>query len=75
MYNVDMPVTPINALFEIIRIQTMASGAIRYTFETAENELDLMRTLAECRVRGALLETVMLPVEVKKAENDRKLQF
>ena len=44
----------IRATFEIIRIQTMADGSIRYTLETSENELDTMRKIAECRLRGAL---------------------
>ena len=61
---------PIKASFEIIRVQTMASGAIRYVLETSETELDTARQIMECYVRGALLETVMLPRDVTKSNDD-----
>ena len=54
----------IRATFEIIRIQTMADGSIRYTLETSEKELDTMRKIAECRLRGALLEAALVPIEL-----------
>lgn len=59
----------VNVLFEVIRIQTMQSGAIRYTFETSENELDVMRDIAECKNRGILLDTVMLPVKLPQRKS------
>ena len=46
---------------EIIRVQTMADGAIRMIFEAAENETVLLAQLAECRRRGAILEIEARP--------------
>ena len=64
----------LTAEFEVIRVQTMASGAIRYTLETAESEVDLMRDIVECQVRGILLHATMIPFRPSSGnleENDR----
>ena len=59
----------INVVFEVIRIQTMSSGAIRYVFETSENELDVMRDIAECQNRGILLDSIMVPTKTPQKKS------
>ncbi len=68
-------IEPIRFTAEIIRIQTMASGAIRYVIETSESDIDVMLSMAECRLRGALLEVAALPREFTIKDDDRKLHF
>ena len=63
----------INVVFEVIRIQTMSSGAIRYVFETSENELDVMRDIAECQNRGILLDSIMVPTKTPQRKNQTEL--
>ena len=41
---------------EIIKVQTMESGAIRVTLDLPEHETVLMAKLAECKRMGAVLE-------------------
>lgn len=41
---------------EIIKVQTMESGAIRLTLDLPEHETVLMAKLAECKRMGAVLE-------------------
>ena len=55
-------VETINALFEVIKVNTMASGAVRITLEADETRTDLLQKLADVKRGGGLLETVMLPV-------------
>ena len=64
----------IKAKFEIIRVQTMQSGAVRVVLEASENRTDLLSTLADVKRGGGILEAVMLPV-IQEIENDRKLHF
>ena len=61
-----MAIEPIKATFEIIRVQTMASGAVRIVFEADETRTDLLQKLADVKRGGGLLETVMLPVLPQK---------
>ena len=65
----------INVVFEVIRIQTMSSGAIRYVFETSENELSVMRDIAECQYRGILLDSIMVPTKTPQRENLTELDY
>ncbi len=55
-------VKPIQALFEVIRVQNMASGSIRVVLEADETRTDLLSILADVKRGGGLLESVMLPV-------------
>ena len=57
-----MAIEPINATFEIIRVQTMASGAVRIVFEADETRTDLLKSFADVKRGGGLIEAVMLPV-------------
>ena len=59
----------LHVLFEVIRVQTMQDGAIRYVFETAENEYDLMRDIVECKTRGILLDATMIPIKPSPRES------
>lgn len=52
----------IKALYEVIRVQIMASGAVRIVLEADETRTDLLQTLADVKRGGGLLETVHLPV-------------
>jgi hypothetical protein len=52
----------IKAAFEIIRVQTMQSGAIRVVLEASEDRTDLLQILADVKRGGGILETAMLPV-------------
>ncbi len=61
-----MAIEPIKATFDIIRVQTMASGAVRIVFEADETRTDLLQKLADVKRGGGLLETVMLPVLPQK---------
>jgi hypothetical protein len=54
---------------EIIKVQTMESGAIRLTLDLPENETALMAKLAECKRVGALLNIKAIPI-VKQQENN-----
>lgn len=60
----------IKTQFEIIRIQTMASGSIRYVFETRDSDLETMQKIAECRLRGAMLEAALVPIDMTKVEEN-----
>ena len=62
----------IRAQFEIIRVQTMASGAVRIVLEASESRTDLLQLLADVKRGGGLLETVMLPVLPQESENERR---
>ena len=46
---------------EIIKVQTMESGAIRLTLDLPEHETVLMAKLAECKRRGAVLDIEAVP--------------
>ena len=63
---------PITAQFEIIRVQTMASGAVRIVLEADETRTDLLQILADVKRGGGLLEAAMLPVyaELKEGGKD-----
>ena len=54
----------IKAKFEIIRVQTMQSGAVRVVLEASEHRTDLLSTLADVKRGGGILEAVMLPVVI-----------
>ena len=53
---------------EVIKVQTMESGAIRLTLDLAEHETVLMAQLAECKRRGAVLEIEATPKVAKKEQ-------
>ena len=46
---------------EVIRVQTMESGAIRVTFDLPEHSIMQMAQLAECKRWGAVLTVVCTP--------------
>lgn len=46
---------------EIIKVQTMESGAIRLTVDLPEHETVLMAKLAECKRWGAVLDVTATP--------------
>lgn len=52
---------------EIIRVQTMADGAIRLVLEAPETETMLLAQMAECRRRGAILEIEAIAKVQEKA--------
>ena len=57
---------PIKATFEIIRVQTMASGAVRIVLEADETRTDLLKSFADVKRGGGLIEAAMLPVVPEK---------
>ena len=59
-----MAIEPIKATFDIIRVQTMASGAVRIVFEADETRTDLLKSFADVKRGGGLIEAVMLAVQV-----------
>jgi hypothetical protein len=61
----------INALFEVIRVQIMASGSVRIVLEADETRTDLLQQIADVKRGGGLLETVMLPVLPNKEESEK----
>lgn len=60
-----MNIEPIKATFEIIRVQTMADGAVRIVFEASEDRTDLLKAFADVKRGGGLIEAVMLAVQVE----------
>jgi len=46
---------------EVIRVQTMADGAIRVVLDMAEDNIMQMSQLAECKRWGAVLNIVAEP--------------
>jgi len=46
---------------EVIRVQTMESGAIRVVLDMAEDSIMQMAQLAECKRWGAVLNVVATP--------------
>ena len=46
---------------EVIRVQTMESGAIRVTLDMSEDSIMQMAQLAECKRWGAVLSVVCEP--------------
>ena len=46
---------------EVIRVQTMESGAIRVTFDLPEHSIMQMAQLAECKRWGAVLKITAEP--------------
>ena len=63
----------LNFLAEIIKVQTMESGAIRVTLDLPEHETVLMAKLAECKRMGALLEvTAIAKVENGEVKTNRR---
>ena len=56
-------IEPITATFEIIRVQTMTSGAVRVVLEADETRTDLLQILADIKRGGGLLEAAMLARE------------
>ena len=66
---------PLKFWAEVIKVQTMESGAIRLTLDLPENETVLMAQLAECKRRGAVLEIKATPkVEEPKIEYGGRLK-
>ena len=70
----DEEITPIKTQFEIIRVQTMASGAVRVVLEAEEHRTDLLQIFADIRRGGGILETAMLPIiPYKQRETDDEM--
>jgi len=46
---------------EVIRVQTMADGAIRLVLDLSEDSIMQMAQLAECKRWGAVLSVVCTP--------------
>ena len=67
-------IQPIRAQFEIIRVQTMQSGAVRVVLEASESRTDLLSTLADVKRGGGVLEVAMLPVKPERAD-ERKIYY
>jgi|APSaa5957512576_1039674.scaffolds.fasta_scaffold134766_2 hypothetical protein len=68
--NENNEIVPIKAQFEIIRVQTMASGAVRVVLEASEHRTDLLQDLADTKRKGGLLEAAMLPI-LPQAEKEK----
>ena len=47
---------------EVIRVQTMADGALRVVLDMSEDSIMQMAQLAECKRWGAVLNVVCEPV-------------
>ena len=62
---------PIRATFEIIRVQTMASGSVRIVLEADETRTDLLQILADVKRGGGLLEAAMIAVIPDRFEIER----
>ena len=57
---------------EIIKVQTMADGAIRLTLDLQAGELEAATKLMEARQRGAVLEVAAVPVlQIESGENGK----
>ncbi len=67
-------VDAIRAQFEIIRVQTMADGAVRVVLEASEDRTDLLQILADVKRNGGIVEAAMLPV-IPEQDNGRKIKF
>ena len=64
---------PLTFYAEIIKVQTMESGAIRLTLDLPEHETVLMAKLAECKRQGAVLDVTAEPrFETREDERDRE---
>lgn len=59
----------ISAQFEIIRVQIMQSGAVRVVLEASEDRTDLLKTFADIRRGGGIIEAAMLPIHNAPKEN------
>ena len=51
---------------EVIKIQTLADGGIRLTFDISEKDIDIATKLMQVKQAGAVLEIVAVPVTEKK---------
>jgi hypothetical protein len=64
----------IKALFEVVRVQTMASGAVRVVLDANETRTDLLQAFADVKRGGGVLETVMLPVLLQEEKKKSWLE-
>ena len=62
---------------EVIRVQTMADGAIRVVLDMAEDNIMQMAQLAECKRWGAVLSVVCEPMvrDDGNTEKPRKIHI
>ena len=64
----------IKAQFEIVRVQTMQSGAVRVVLEASEHRTDLLTAFADVKRGGGIIEAVMLPVTLEISD-ERKVHY
>jgi len=52
---------------QVQKVQTLADGGIRLTFDLAETAIETATAMMEAKQRGALLEVAAVPIDVKEA--------
>ena len=52
---------PIRVTMQVARVQTLADGGTRWTFDLSEGHALETATLIVCKEQGALIEAVMTP--------------
>lgn len=64
---------PLHFWAEVVKVQTMESGACRITLDFPGEMTVLLAQLAECKRRGAVLDILARPVLPEKTEQKGKL--
>jgi len=60
---------------QVIKVQSMADGALRVTLDMPEHLTDIARLLMESKRQGGLLEIAAVAVKAKNAGKSRKKQI
>lgn len=53
---------PIKCTMQVARVQTLADGGTRWTFDLSEGHALESATLIVCKEQGALIDAVMTPI-------------
>lgn len=59
---------PIRVTLEVVQVKSMADGSPRFMVGASEKDNYLLSVLNEIKIRGGVLECVMLPVYPAKEE-------
>jgi len=61
---------------QIVKVQTLADGGIRLTFDLAETAIETATAMMQAKQAGAMLELAAVPIDAMKAtQNDRKIHI
>lgn len=61
---------PITFQASVAKVQTLADGGLRFTFDAGEGALMAMAELAACKQHGVYLEVVCTPAAVTGQNDD-----